>query len=412
MKSKAVLLAVGAFASGALVGALIEHKTEIIRYLRAWGARGRVSDTNVQAPTEPNDVSGWGGISRILLTDDQARRMGIQTRPAACGPLRIELELPGEVCVNQDRLVRVTPQVVGVVKEVRKDLGDTVAAGEVVAVLESQDLADAKRDYQIARASLVLAEADCQRQEQLCGQQASSEQEYLCARQTWAEERIRLRSSQQKLQALGLSPQELDCLAADTGEPLTLYNVVAPSQGTVVEKHMAAGEPVCEAPLLTVADLRTVWVLVGVPEQDIPKVGKGQTATIQVNAFPSARLEGEVIWVSSTVEENTRTLPLRVAVDNAAYLLKPGMLARVFLAVDVKKDAFLVPRESLRTHEDTPVVFVDCGRGRYEMRPVRVGLRSCTAVEILDGVRDGESVVTEGGDALLTELPQGCVAGG
>ncbi len=413
MRSKAFLLAVGAFAAGALVGALIEHKTEVIRYLRGLGAQRDVSDVNARSGMEADELSGSsGGTAQILLTDHQANLAGIQTRPAAFGPIRVELELAGEVAVNEDRLARVTSRVPGVVKEVRKSLGDMVAAGEVVAVVESRELADAKLDYLAAQTSLCVAQADCRRQEQLWQQKASAGQEYLVAQQAVAREQLRLRGSQQKLQALGLSAQELDCLAANSEEPLTLCDIVAPIQGTVVEKHIAVGEPVDETPLLTIADLRTVWVLGSVPEKDVLKVGTGQTVVIETEAFPDTRLEAQVAWVSNTLDASARTLPIRVAVDNRACLLKPGMLARIFLAVETKQDAFAVPSEALCTYEDGPVVFVDCGRGRYQMRPVRVGLRSCGAVEILDGVHEGEPVVTGGSFVLLSEMQKGSVRGG
>jgi cobalt-zinc-cadmium efflux system membrane fusion protein len=413
MRSKAFLLAVGAFAAGALVGALIEHKTEVIRYLRGLGGPREVSDANLQSGMEGKDSSGGNGAgAQVLLTDRQANRAGIQTRPATFRPIRVELELAGEISANQDRLARITSRVPGVVKELRKNLGDLVAAGDVVAVVESRELADAKLNYLAAQTSACVAEADFQRQEQLWRQKAAPEHEYLAARRTVTEEQLRLRCSQQKLEALGLSAQELDGLLANADGPLTLCNVVASSQGTVIEKHVAVGEPVDETPLLTVADLRTVWVLAGVPERDVLKVGTGQAAVIETAAFPDTRLEGQVTWVSNTLDESTRTLPVRVEVDNSACLLKPGMLARVFLAVETRNDAFAVPREALCTYEDSPVVFVDCGRGRYQMRPVRVGLRSCGAVEILDGVREGEPVVTGGNATLLSALQEGRVAGG
>jgi cobalt-zinc-cadmium efflux system membrane fusion protein len=413
MRSKAFLLAVGAFAAGALVGALIEHKTELIRYLRGLGGPRDVSDANARSGTEGGDLPGGnGGAAQVLLTDHQANRAGIQTRPATFGPVRVELELAGEISANQDRLTRITSRVPGVVKEVRKNLGDMVAAGEVVAVIESRELADAKLDYLAAETALCVAQADSQHLEELWRQKACTEHECLVAQQAVAREQLRLRGSRQKLQALGLSAQELACLVANPDEPLTFYSVVAPLQGTVVERHIAVGEPVDQTPLLTVADLRTVWVLGGVPEKDMLKVGTGQAAVIETEAFPETRLEGEVAWVSSTLDEGTRMLPIRVEVDNTACLLKPGMLARIFLTVETKQDAFAVPREALCTYEDSPVVFVDCGRGRYQMRPVRVGLQSCAAVEILDGVHEGEPVVTGGNSVLLSELEKGCVAGG
>lgn len=339
MRSKAFVLAVGAFACGALLGALIEHKTEVIRYLRTVITQRHVSDAN--APAGAGRSSG-----EVILTNGQVNGAGIQTRPAAFGPLSLELELPGEVSVNEDRMAQITAQTPGVVRDLRKGPGDMVAVGEVVAVIEG--------------------------------------------------------------------PKPITAAMDDPADepPALYYDVVASCQGTVLARHVVVGEPVNRTPLLTVADLRTVWVVGSVLEKDVLQVGQGQAAVVEIEALPDTRLAGRVTWISNTLDETTRTLPLRVEVDNALCLLKPGLLARIFLTVDTKRDVFAVPREALRTYEDSPVVFIDCGRGRYQMRPVHVGLRSCGAVEILDGVREGEPVVTDGSSLLLAELEKGCIAGG
>jgi multidrug efflux pump subunit AcrA (membrane-fusion protein) len=330
MRKNVLPFVLGAFVCGMVVGMLVGPRANVIGHLQA--LRG-MQQEQVRAPHVVREEA-----LEVRLTDRQACCAGIQTRPAVFTPMRIELELPGEVSVNQDRLARVASQMPGRV-EVCKNPGDTVAAGEVIAVIGSRDP------------------------------------------------------------------------AGNAGEPLALYSVAAPLQGTVIEKYVTIGDRVEETPLVTIADLRTLWVVVSVPEQDVSQVGMGQKAVIETNAFTGTRLEGEVTWVSNVLDENTRTLPLRVEVDNSACLLKPGMSAKVFLAVGSKPNVFTVPTEALGTYRGDAVVFVDRGRGRYQIKPVRVGLRSCGFVEILDGLCDGEPVVTVGSSLLLAELPKRCTGG-
>ena len=167
---------------------------------------------------------------------------GLELSTAGPGQIRLTTELPGEVQINGDRMAHVTPRVSGVVVEVRKSLGDSVRAGEILAVLESRELADIKAQYLGAVARLELAQAAYERESRLHEQRISAEQDFLDARNARAEARIELRSAQQKLIALGFSLEDLRILPRKHAGSLTRYTLTAPFAGMVIDRHLVQGD--------------------------------------------------------------------------------------------------------------------------------------------------------------------------
>ncbi len=178
----------------------------------------------------------------IRLNDAEMKEFGIEVGTAGPGKLRIHVSLLGEVAVNADRLAHIVPRIPGVAREVRKSLGDRVHAGEIMAMLESRELADAKSAFLAARERIELVQANFLREEDLWKKKISSEREYLEAKQALAEARIELRSAEQKLHALGFSHEYLVQLPNHPNTAFTRYEIVAPFDGTVIEKHITLGE--------------------------------------------------------------------------------------------------------------------------------------------------------------------------
>jgi cobalt-zinc-cadmium efflux system membrane fusion protein len=204
-----------------------------------------------------------------------------------------------------------------------------------------------------------------------------------------------------------------DCLNArdalpddgDSGAALSRYALKAPFSGTVIEKHLTLGEQVDgQDNLYSLCNLDTVWVIASVYQKDISRVRAGQVGRILVKAQPGRLFSGEVTWVADVIEEETRTLKIRMLVDNSARLLKPGMFARVSLAVETRQGALIVPPSAIQTQNQESIVFVAEGDGVFERREVEIGARTSTAVEVLSGVKESEMVVTTGSFALKSEL--------
>ena len=343
--------------------------------------------------------------SQVTITANQITLAEIETKPATVGAIYNELKLTGEVTLNQDRVTHIVPRVPGVVREVLKTLGAQVDRGEVLAILESRELADAKAEYLASRERLSLANAIFTREEALWQKQISSEQEYLDAKRVLAETRIELRSSEQKLHALGVSESYLRTLPEQSDQSFTHFEMTAPFAGIVIEKHITLGEKLDdEENVFTIADLNTVWVIGNVYEKDISRVAAGQWAKVSVKSYLDSLFRGQVGWIGSTLEEETRSLNIRVEVANRGHMLKPGMFARLALEIEEKQNTLIVPPSALLSQGVETILFVEEGPGHFERRVVEVGNRSATAVEILDGVGAGEKVVTNGAFILKSEL--------
>jgi Cu(I)/Ag(I) efflux system membrane fusion protein len=145
--------------------------------------------------------------------------------------------------------------------------------------------------------------------------------------------------------------------------------------------------------LYQVADLSSVWVIADVFEQDIGLIKSGATAKIRINAYPDKPFEGRVTYVYPTLKAETRTVPVRMELANPGLLLKPAMFAQVELSVSSKGSVVSVPVSAVLDSGTRQIVLVQKGEGRFEPREVKLGARSDTYVEVIEGVKDGEEVV-------------------
>ncbi len=344
------------------------------------------------------------------LTEEEMTEFGIEVRTAGPGLIKIHVNLPGEVTVNADRLGHVVPRVPGIVREVKKTLGDKVRTGEVMAILESRELADAKSAYLAAQERVELALANFRREKKLWTKKISSEQEYLEAKQALAEIRIELRSTEQKLHALGFSETFLEKLPAHPDVDYTRYEIRAPFDGTVIEKHITIGEVLKETEAFVIVDLDTVWVNLSVYQKDLPLVQIGQKATISAGrGLPEA--QGTISYLGPMVGEKTRTAPARVVLSNEDGRWKPGLFVNARVAVSEMEAAIAVPKTAIQTMEDQPSIFVRTEEG-FEPRSVSLGRSNEVNIEILSGLEKGERYVSKGAFTLKAEIGKESFGGG
>ena len=344
----------------------------------------------------------------VRLTEAQQAELGIQMAPVSSGPVAATVELPGEVVFDQTQLAHVSPRVSGIVRQVNAAEGDEVEAGEVLAVLESRALADAKAEYLSARERLALAEASFNREQRLWERQISAEQDFLDARQALEEARITLRRASQQLEALGVDAQERRDIAASPEASLTRYGLVAPITGTVIERHAVLGETLesqGEQPAFIIADTSTVWINAAIYGEDLARVNAGDSVLIEVGEGIPA-IEETIEFVSPQLGERTRTGRARIVVEDAGERLRPGMFVTVFSTPADALPALRVPVSALQTIEGETVVF-RAEDDAFHVQRVQVGSRSSQFAEITSGLTQGATVVTEGAFALKAELQKG-----
>ncbi len=348
----------------------------------------------------------------VRLSAEQIAQSGIRVETAGPGRLAMSLNLPGQVKINTDRLVRVVPRVAGVVREVKKTLGDHVKAGEVLAVIDSRELAEVRAVYLVARERAALASATFQRKESLWKDQITSKQLYQEAKQALAVAQVEEHTAEQKLLAMGVSQQELQALTRHSleslhpHEALGRYDIAAPFAGTILERHITLGEAVePNAPIFLLGDLNTVWVDLNVYPKDLPVVRVGQTVTVSAGeGIPEA--QGKIIHVQPLVSEETRRTFARAEVDNRDGRWQPGLFVTGRLQTGAVEVSLRVARSALQSIRNKTVVFVQEGEG-FEPRPVTLGRGDDSRVEIVAGLKPGEHYVETGSFILKAELEKG-----
>ena len=345
----------------------------------------------------------------IRLSEAQQQQLGISLAVAQAGTLETSLTLPGNVGLNTERVVRIVPRIPGVVRDVRKRLGDAVRSGEVLAVIDSRELADAKAGYLAAGERFTLAESTFLREKGLWEKKISPEQDYLEAKQALTEVRIELQAAKHKLQALGLSEASLKQLASRPEGSLTRYEIVSPLAGTLIEKTVTAGELLKDdTEAFVVADLNTVWVTLQVPPTALSTVRKGQRVVISAGGMmPEA--EGNISYVAPVLLEETRTAATRVELPNPDGRWRPGLFVTATIASGDNTASVLIPKAALQTIEGQPSVFVKTEEG-FSPRPVALGRANETHVEVASGLSPGERYAATETFILKAELAKGEVS--
>jgi cobalt-zinc-cadmium efflux system membrane fusion protein len=322
----------------------------------------------------------------------------------AGGPIPVTIERPAEVIYNENALAHVVPRVPGIARTVKANEGDEVAEGDVLAVLDSRELADAKAAYLASLERLALAKDNYDRAETLVGKRIVSEKTHLTAKTDFAEARINLRSARQKLLALGIGEKRLKEIAEQDEADLTAYVMYAPLGGTIVARHLTHGESVSiDREAFIIADVSTVWVDVSIYAHDLERVEPGQAVTIITDG--GLQVDGKIAFVTPNVSEETRTANARVELENAPRHLRPGMFVTARIALTADSVDVRIPASALQLHEGQIVVFVREGdAGPLKPRAVTLGRRNGTYVEVLGGLKPGEAVVAEGAFLVKSQL--------
>jgi cobalt-zinc-cadmium efflux system membrane fusion protein len=339
----------------------------------------------------------------VDLTPDQMDAFDVRTATVSGGPISVTIERPAEVVYDENALAHVVPRVAGIARTINAAEGDEVAEGEVLAVLESRELADAKAAYLASLERLALAKENFARADALIDKRIVSAKAHLEAKTDYAEARINLRNARQKLFALGIGESRLNEIAEEDEADLTEYVMRAPLSGTVVARHLTRGESVpTDREAFVIADVSSVWVDISIYAHDLEQIEAGQTVTVVTESRLEA--EGKIAFVTPNVSEETRTANARVFMANKPMRLRPGMFVTARIAVIEDPAEVRVPAAALQNHEGRDVVFVKDEEGRLNPRPVTLGRRNSHYVEVLAGLRTGDTVVTDGAFIVKSQL--------
>lgn len=337
-------------------------------------------------------------IERGMLRD-----LRVTTQPAESRPAGDTLTVLGEVRVNEDAYAEIGTSIVARVSRVLAAPGDVVAAGQPLVELDSPEVGRARAQVITSRARLELARQAAERRRALSADQIISRREMQATEAELVQAEADHRAAQASLGGLG----------AERGAGAR-FVLSSPIAGTVIERGALLGRMVdAERPLFVVGDLSRLWLIVHAFERDALRMRTGASARVVFSALPGQHVTGAVARVASQVDPTSRTVDVRVELDNPSGVLRPGMSGTASIAIgDATQKVVAVPVAALQRLPEGWCVFIPrAEEGVFDIRVVGRGRDLGGEVEVVSGLRAGEVVVVDGAFLLKAEADKARGAG-
>src|SRR3989442_8728996 len=327
-------------------------------------------------PTSPPGTIAIPAVTRQLI--------GVRTAPVSYAPLAQEIRAVGTVEYDERKLTKVNLRVSGWIEQVFINaIGQSVRAGQPMLTLYSPDLLATQDEY------LLALKAQAQLEDSPLAE----------ARQDAA---ALVASARERLRLWNLNDEQIAAVER-RGKAERVLTVYAPSSGIVLKRQALPGNYVEPGTTLyELADLYTVWIHGDIYESEITSVRLNQPAGVTFEAYPGETFRGMVTYIYPYLNEATRTVRVRMELPNPHLKLKPGMYGNVMLHVDAGR-RLVVPKEAVLDSGLRQLVFLDLGQGVYQPYPVKLGRRSQDYVEVLEGIKEGDRIVTSANFLLDAE---------
>ncbi|WP_447978923.1 efflux RND transporter periplasmic adaptor subunit [Candidatus Nitrospira bockiana] len=361
-------------------------------------------EASSQAKTTEKELS----TGLVRLTAEEAKAAGVVVEPVIRGEFRSYRDFPGTVEPDQHALAEITTLVRGRVVDVYADLGQEVKGGQLLAMLYSSELGMAQSAYLKANAKLYVAERSYERAKSLLQEKVIGLAEAQRREGEMISLRAEKREASDRLRLLGMSEEELQRL--DREQTIRSHvPIVAPFDGRVIARNLTKGEVVeTTEKLFVVADLSEVWVTANIPEKDIPFIyneqPERQSVEVRVSAYPNEVFHGKITYVGDVLDRATRTMRLRLELPNPHRRLKPEMFATIRIYSEPENGVLMIPEAAVQRDRDRRFVFIEREPFVYEARNVSLGESNGRMIKVLDGLAEGETVVTKAAFVLKSEL--------
>lgn len=327
------------------------------------------------------------GKIKLTLKRDQLQHVNIYTTKIVSE--NEQLTAVGEVSFAEDNVVRIYPVVSGTVEHLFVALGDYVSKGQTLATLLSMDMSQIQRDHNIAKSNFLAEEKNLARAQELFQAGMMSEKEFANAKKDYSNALSEYNERTQILKLYGGSSNDLDAI----------YNVVAPRSGYIVERNVTEGMQIRNdnnTNILTISDLKTVWVWANVHESDMAKVREGDEVSVKTTAYPDKVSTGNVKKIGTMLDPDSRVIKVRTELPNQDGLLKPQMFASIVITSKTKKVILAIPQSSIVLENNRYVVMREIGPGEFEKVAVTLGKAFGDFYEVTAGLKENEKIVSEG----------------
>ncbi len=319
------------------------------------------------------------------------------------GQIQQSFRLPARVDLDQQHVARIGATVTGRIIQTEALLGQEVTKGEQLALLNSNELAEAQSAYLKTASQTQLKQIIVDRAQRLQDNGVIATANLQERSAALEEAQIDLRTATDHLRALGMSNNDLSELSKHKIIH-SMLPITASIQGTIVERNVTVGQVIQPADaLFTIADLSHVWIVAELPEQQSSWAHKGDVAEVNISALPDAQLSGTLNYVADMINPNTRTLTVRMNLPNPLRNLKPNMLANLTIRKQGGQE-LIIPDSAVIRLNNTEHVFKALASNDFELIPVVLGPRHDNVRPIISGLKNGDKVVIEGGFHLNNEL--------
>jgi cobalt-zinc-cadmium efflux system membrane fusion protein len=351
------------------------------------------------------DISGEDNKAEnrvINLSRKALQETGITSIEAKYTSISGYIMAPAHIIPNQDQEAVVGSLVKGRVKRVFYNLGDKVAQGQALMELEGLEIGEIKSSYRKAKAALDFAESAYKRQKTLNEQNVSSSKTLLESKAEFDKAKAEFKAEDEKIHSIGLTDEET--LNNSEEHSSGRLFVRAPINGIISERNVIIGQLVDEnATAFKLLNISKVWADAQIYEKDIAKVSGKPSVTFTSAAYPNDYFTGNIIFTAQSVDEKTRTINIRAALNNSNNKLKPQMFGELRIPVMNSPKAIVVPSDAVINDNGKYYIYVQTGDTTFQKRDVHIGIKNDKNIEITDGLKENEKVVIKGVFYLKSE---------
>jgi cobalt-zinc-cadmium efflux system membrane fusion protein len=356
-----------------------------------WGAsRLHAEQPETEAPPPP--------AADNSLRLSQAQLSSLTVNPVSTLSFRSEQVADGRIALNSDTATQVFSPYSGRVIRVIAGIGEHVTRGAPLFSIEASEFAQTQSDLLNAISQLKLARIGEERRHAAFESKGGSQQDWQQAQADLAAAQTALDSVRNRLQIFGLTDEQIAALE-HMKAPNPVTSVVAPIDGVVTDRQVGPGQYLqagSSTPVYTIGDLATVWLVADVREIDAPLIEIGQEVEVRVLALPGKVFKAKLTSVGSAVDAVTHRVPVRATIENNDGKLKPQMFASFSIITSGESEALAVPEEAVVREGDAARVWVLQQNNDLALRLIHTGRINNGMVEVLDGLKPGERIVTRG----------------
>lgn len=341
----------------------------------------------------------------VKLSQESLKLINIQTETVSLQTMTGFITIPATIVHNQDNEAQVGSLVQGRVQKVFVKIGDYVKAGQVLMTVEGLDIGTIKAGFLKAKANLDFTKSTYERQKKLFEEKIGSQKSLLESQAEYEKASAEFKAEDKRIHSIGLSDEDiLNGKSHDEHTSGTLP-IKSPISGIVVERNIVVGQLIeTNTNAFKVVNTSSVWIDGQVFEKDLNKFTQKTSAIFTSTVFPNEKFTGNVIYIGQSIDEKTRTLLIRTEFSNNKNKLKPQMFGELKIPVGDNTQALLIPEEALIKEGDKYFVFIKESDTTFEQRFVSIGLPSNKRIEITDGLKEGEVVVSKGAFYLISEM--------